>query len=145
MPSTDDIKAKLAAMRAELAELEDARQARDEDPAELLAVAERELADAKALDAAERAHGKLGVHVAAIKTPRGIVIVKRPNHLIFRQWSEEGKIDTNSCERLIWPCLVHPPRAVFDSIAEELPGVIAPITNLITRLAGAGAQQLSGK
>lgn len=146
MTTPQDPKARLAALRAQLAEVEAERDAAKDPEAEIRA-AELELANQTALFKAEREFGKLGLHIAGLKTPDGrLVIVKRANHLLFRKWSEEiASADTNKAEELIRPCLVYPTRDAFEAITEEFPGMIGVLANLIAKLAGVGAEQLSGK
>jgi pyruvate/2-oxoglutarate dehydrogenase complex dihydrolipoamide acyltransferase (E2) component len=140
-----DPKAELAAVRAQLAAIEQARQERDKDPAVLLAKAKRQLADEMAIADAERVHGAVGEGIACVYTPKGVVIVKRPHHLIFRRFADSGELTTAACEKLIGPCLVHPSKEAFEDLTEEFPGVIATLAALCTKLAGVGSEQASGK
>lgn len=144
MPDIDK-KAELAKLKAALAAVQADSTARDADTAldEELADAARALADAKAIAEAERALGKKCL--ATYDTPRGVVIVKRPNHLLFRKFMDAGEMTVAVCEELIRPCLVHPSRDVFDSYSEEYPAIIIPVANRIAQLAGSRSKDQLGK
>jgi hypothetical protein len=135
----------LAEVRARLAELAEARQQRHEDPEIALAKATQDLADAEAIDTAEREIGRVGDQIATYGTPRGVVIVKRPNHLLFRRFADAPQLTVAVCEELVLTCLVHPSRDVFEQLAEDFPGILAPLASKVSELAGVRAKDTSGK
>jgi DNA gyrase/topoisomerase IV subunit A len=145
MSTIEDKRAELAKLKALTSQVEASRAAQDEEKAldAEIAQAARQLADTKALAEAERTLGKKCI--GTYPTERGLVIVKRPNHLIYRRFADAGNMDTATCEELIRPCLVHPSREMFEAYAEELPGIIVPITQLLNTLAGFGRAGTAGK
>lgn len=137
----------LEVAKAELKALADAAQARVDaasDAAELASL-RRQIADAKAIASAEETHGPVGTRIARYDTDLGVVIVKRPNHLFYRQFTDAGKLDTNTCLTLVLRALVHPSREEFDRYAEEQPGIVIPLASLVAQLAGTRAAELSAK
>lgn len=142
---SNDLEARLAKARAEREAIENARQAREAEAAELARVeaAEREVADAKAiLDAEEKlGRGKF----ATVPTPLGVVIVKRPNHMHYRKFIGAKEIGPDDAERLVLTCLVHPSRAAFEQVAEEYPAVPMVAAGAVLDLAAGRQSEIAGK
>lgn len=148
---------KIAQAKAQLAELAAARAARETEAAAAreLADLQAQVRDAQIVDAAEKEHGPLasrdeagnlvGGSIARYDTPRGAVVVKRPSHLIFRRFTDAGKLNTDTCLGLIKPSLVHPPRDEFEAWVEEYPGIVLPLANLVSSLAGVRSTDTAGK
>jgi hypothetical protein len=107
--------------------------------------AEQSALDEEAIAKAEGEHGPVGARLRAVPTPLGVVIVKRPNHLMFRKFMDAGSLKTVDLEKLVRSCLVHPSAQVFDRILEEVPAVVAEIANECAALAGAQRKELGGK
>lgn len=145
MSSNDDLDARLAKARADMEELERAREERHAAAARLAKVeaAERDVEDAAAI---ARAEDELGVgKFATVRTPRGVVIVKGPNHMHFRKFVGAKEIGPDEAERLVLSCLVHPTRAAFEVIAEEYPAIPLLLAGAIADLAAGKHTELSGK
>jgi hypothetical protein len=141
--SKADVAARIAAARAELEELEKAREAREALAAESkLEELEREVADAKAIAKAEEEHG--AGKFAAVKTPLGVVIVKRPEHMHYRRFIGSKDIGIDDAERLVLTCLVHPSRAEFQRISEEYAAIPLEVAGRVLDLA-AGRHAEVGK
>jgi hypothetical protein len=141
----DELEARLAKARAEMEEVERAREARAaaESKRARVEAVERDVADAKAIAAAEE---KLGAgKFAAIKTPLGVVIVKRPNHMHYRKFIGAKEIGPDEAERLVLTCLVHPSRSAFEQIVEEYPAVPTIVASQIVDLAAGRQGEISGK
>lgn len=140
----------LAALRAARAEREAAAAAARDEAAVLQGIAVE-----KALAAAEAEHGPRALRdengklsdgeIAAFEAPGCVVIVKRPNHLIYRRFSDQSKLSTDACIQLIKPSLVHPDKDAFERLIESYPAVVLPVASLIQELAGARSADTSGK
>jgi hypothetical protein len=85
------------------------------------------------------------VHIAAVGTRLGVVIVKRPHVATYRKFQELADPKANDLENFVRPCVVYPDAAAFDRINDELPGVMGVAAKLIGRLAGAASEELMGK
>lgn len=142
-----ELEERLRKARAERARLEEERALREPELALLEQVEAEELAlkNAQAVADAEATHGPVGKKIRTVETSSGVVIVKRPNHLLFRRFQDSGKVSTDECERLVRPCLVYPDAATFDRWAEEEPGIIVRAANACAQLAGIRAEEVSGK
>ncbi|AKF06079.1 hypothetical protein [Sandaracinus amylolyticus] len=141
----DDLDARLAKARAEMEEVDRAREERASLDAKRARVeaAEREVADAKAIAAAEEKFGR--DKIATIKTPLGVVIVKRPNHMHYRKFIGAKDIGPDEAERLVLTCLVHPSRAAFEQIVEEYPAIPTIAATQVVDLAAGRQEELAGK
>lgn len=139
----DPTAARLAEINARLEQIELARS--EKEQAQRLAVAERALADAELIEKAEAEHGELKKMIDAVRTPIGVVIVKRPNHVVFRRFIDEGKVTTTALEKLVRHALVHPTLPQFESMLEELPAVLLDCANAVSRLAGIRSEETAGK
>lgn len=145
--SEEAIKARLEAVRARRAELEQAAAGRaaERSLAEQLEREERELKDREALDAAEAEHGALGRRIAAVHTDLGVVIVKRSNAVLFKRFQDKGSVKSEDLDKLVRPCLVYPDGGAFDRILDELPATLLRVANAVSELAGARAEEVAGK
>lgn len=142
-----DLEQRLAAIRAERAAIAERGQKRDANR-ELLdqvEAEERALKDEQAIEAAIEAHGPLGKKIAAVHTSLGVVIVKRPNHVLFKRFQDSGEATSDEFYKLVLPTLVHPARTVFDSLLEEQPGVLSRIASEVCLLAGVQLKAAAGK
>lgn len=140
-----DEEQRIAKAQAELEQLERQREERAAEAAKSarLAALERSVADAKAIAKAEE---DLGIgKFAAHKTPLGVVIVKRPNHMHYRKFIGSKDIGPDDAERLVLTCLVHPSRAEFQTLAEEYPAVPLEVASKVLDLAAGRQGELAGK
>lgn len=135
-----EVKAERARLAAERSARDEARTSDDEMEREL-----QGLADDQALAKAELEIGPVGKKLAVCKTPRGSVIVKKPNHVLFRRFQDSGADSTDEFEKLVRPCVVHPSPAAFDALLEEYPAALTAIATQVCALAGAQLKQLGGK
>lgn len=135
-----DINAKRAQFKAD----REAKRALPNAKQELERAA-RELADEEAVATAEDEHGEMGVHIMAVRTECGIVIVKRPAALIFRRFQDQGKSASQDLEKLVRPCLVHPNRESFDHYCDEQPATLLRVADAVAHLAGVRNTEVSGK
>lgn len=138
---------KLAEVRARRAELDRQRAERDAARAleEQLEVETRALADAEAIAKAEDEHGPVGKRIALVRTDLGVIILKRPNPVLFRRFQDQGKFTHEAIDKLVRPSVVHPDGATFDRIMDELPATMIACANAVTVLAGARTEEASGK
>lgn len=157
--SNDDteLEAELKRIRAEKAELDEQRAGKEKG--HLLRVqleqARRELSDAKAIADAEDAHGPVfivgetqeveGHKVAAVRTSHGVVIVKKPNHLLYRKFQDSGEANFKEFDKLTRPCVVHPTKEQWDHILDEEPAAMSRVASAVCLLAGARIKELQGK
>jgi type II secretory pathway component PulM len=144
---TEDATKKLEAVRAQRAELESKRNERAaaRSVAEQLELEERKLRDLQAITKAEDEHGTLGLKIAAVETPLGVVIVKRPNHVLFKRFQDSGATSTDDVDRIVRPHVVHPSLSEFDRILEELPATLMRCGDAVVRLAGFRAEEVQKK
>lgn len=142
-----DLKQRLETVRAERQKLADEREAREQERAlaDLVEQEERSLRNERAIAEAEAAHGALGKKIAAVEARSGVVIVKRPHHVLFRKFTDASKFTSDECEKLVRPSLVYPDKATFDSWAEEEPAIIVRAANACAMLAGVRGEEASGK
>lgn len=146
----DPVAAQLKATRAKLAALAEKRTqraaVREQDPANQLARAERDLADAEGLAAAEEKEGteedgKIGL----VKTDLGLIIIRRANPTAYRRHSDAGKTSCVAQEMLVRPCRVYPSVDRFDLIIQELPYVLTACADKVVELAGYQQKDTAGK
>ena len=114
--------------------------------AELLAEvekAEREALDAEAIAKAKAEHGDN--KIATIDTDLGVVIVKRPNPVLYKRFRDKESAKTSDLEQLVRPCLVHPDLSRWDAMLEEQPATLDRVADRVVFLAGFRGKELSGK
>lgn len=143
--SEADVEKEIAELNSRRAALELARERRAEqaDVARRLEEAKQAVFDEEALAKAEQEHGVR--RIAVVRTELGAVIVKRPHANTFRKFLDSGKTDTDTLEKLVRPCLVHPQLEGFEKIVAELPAVLGQVALAIGRLAGIRAEDIGGK
>jgi hypothetical protein len=134
----------IATRRAELAAARE-RRAEERAKQEAIGEAERALADDEALERAEIEIGPVGRMIAVVETPLGKIIVKRPHAAVFKRFQDRESKKTKDVEDFVVPCRVHPDRATFDKILEQLPGTLTRCANAAARLAGARVEEVSEK
>jgi hypothetical protein len=141
----DELQAKIAAARARKQAAEaalDEMQARDAGAAELEAV-ERDAADAEAILKAKSEHG--AARIACVATDMGVIILKRPHVAHFKKFQDLEAFKVADVERLVRPCVVHPPADTLDRILDEFPGVLAACAERVAYLAGVRRNDLAAK
>lgn len=146
----------LAELRAKRAALLAAKAARDveEGARAKLEQERRALRDEQALDEAEQKFGPAleygtgaadGRKIARVPTDLGAVIVKRPNHVLFKRFQDSGEANSAEFDKLVRPCLVHPDPATFDRFLEEQPAILVRVAGAVATLAGVRMKELAGK
>lgn len=142
------LQARLEAARAKRAELDGARAEREAASALEAEVEEeeRKLANAQAVADAEEKHGKVGKGIAVVPTSHGVIIVKKPNHVLFRKWRDDDEM--TSCakmEEFITPAVVYPSKAEFSRIINDQPALIDTVCTQVAALAGFKLKGAAGK
>ncbi len=147
MSEADDTVSELEKLKAELRAVEARRTERSlsSAAAEELAAVKLELANSRALEAAEAKYGALDDYIATYSTKLGVVIVRRPHHVIYKRFADKQKLDMEAIMPLIKNALAYPDYTTFEGWLEELPGIAVPIANVICRLAGVRTTEISEK
>lgn len=142
-------KERLEAARKAREELAASRKPSEDEALEAQA-AEEELAlkNEQAIAAAEKDNGKKAI--AVVRTDGDVIIVKRPNSVLFRKFTDEvskndGIASSDDQEKLVFSCLVYPDKPRFGAMAEEQPILIQRCLLAIADLAGAKRAELGGK
>jgi len=146
----------LAEAREKLAALTARKAVRDADAEALRSLEKVRLAlrDEEAIATAEEKHGQAleygsgpaeGRKVAIVRTDLGAVIVKRPNHVLFKRFQDSGEANAEEFDKLVRPCLVHPDGATFDRYVEDQPAILGRVAGAVATLAGIRMKELSGK
>lgn len=137
------------AAKARLEELREARREREAKTAAEDASVEvlREIRDEEAIAKAEGEHGPLGKRIAAMKTDAGVVILKRPHHLRWRELTSKpiDKISEADANALLKSCLVHPTGPELETLLETYPALNGELAALVLKLARGRAEEVSGK
>lgn len=160
MPDNDNAQKtaaqELAELREKLAVLAERKAARDveyEAKREIEKKA-REFRDEEAIAAAEDKHGQAleygsgsadGRKLAIVRTDLGAVVLKRPNHILFKRFQDSGEANAAEFDKLVRPCLVHPDSATFDRYLEDQPAILGRCAGAVATLAGIRMKELSGK
>lgn len=146
-----EIKAQLAAARAERAALDDTSKADDElrEAQEELRKEQHALALAKVLPELIAKHGDVGVGLTIINTRLGAVVLKRPPSSRWKVYQDLGiksGVNSNEVEKIIRFCRVYPDDAAFDVIVEELPAACGTgFIGALNLLVGAKREETEGK
>jgi hypothetical protein len=154
--TVDPIKAKLLALKEKREAIEAKREERIAKllPDEMLAEAERALADEEALEAAEAEHGPANEdsdettsrrRIAVVRTSLGIVILKRAEPVVMKAYRAEKKDTPEVTDKFVKPCLIYPDRRRFNEMVEEQPFILDRCANAIGVLAGVRVREVAGK
>jgi hypothetical protein len=141
-----ELEERLAKARADRAAVDAKRGERSklEELRKKVADEERAARDEAAIAAMEEKHGPLGEKIRAVYTACGVVIVKRPHHVLFKRY-QDSKGKAADVQQLIYPCIVHPTTDELDKIIEEQPAELIAIGNAVCTLAGVRNEEVSGK
>lgn len=145
---SNELQARLEQARARKEAAEQTRKARAAEAQVLLEVqeAEREAADAEAIDKAEREHGTTAEgKIAIIRTRLGVIILKPPHATLYKRFQDQAQATYTEVETLVRSCLVHPDSSAFDTLIRELPGVMVACGKAVNELAGLRTADLLGK
>lgn len=137
----------LLALRAKRAELEQAREARDERRERDREVeAERaKIRLEEAIAKAESEIGPVGSHLAIVDTDLGPILLRRPQPLKFRRFQDKADSKSEDVEALVRPCVVYPSAAEVDVILHDLPATLIRLGNAVAELAGYRAAEVTKK
>lgn len=138
--------ARLREVRAKIDALNEARERRNMMSVdEQIAIEERRLKEAEALDKLEQEHGKVGRDIQIVESDVGAVIVKRPTMAVYRRFQDSGTTETKDLENLVRPCVLHPSKAEFDQMIERLPMLLRHAADACVVLAGLRVKNLQAK
>ena len=135
--------ARLNALKLKRRALEEAREQRQAAATKADAIAEEEQAieDEEAIAKAEQEIGPERKKIYVVRTAAGVVIVKAPNHILFKRFVDTEDKDTVALERLVRPCLVYPPADRFDRMLESKAAILIKIADAVSWLAGWRAKE----
>jgi len=106
---------------------------------------EQEAEDEEAIFKAEQELGERGKKFATVRSPKGVIILKQPNPLKYRQFMDANKFTTTSVEAFILPCRVHPSGGRLDEILKEWPGLLQECADAVVELARGKRKEQEGK
>lgn len=106
---------------------------------------EREARDAPAIAKAEEEHGPIGEKIAVVKTGWGSVVLKRPNHVIFKRFQDKASAKSDDFLALVKPCVVYPDAKTVEVIVEEYPATLVDLADVVVELARGRAREVSAK
>ncbi len=154
--STSDLEKELAAVKAERAAREEAREAANREKALAAELAKQKrgiVEDEKFAELLE----EYGIgSIGRINTPHGMVVVKAPAPIVYRRLVDElalsehanpriRKSAHDSLEKAVRQCRVYPDPAKFDELAEKVPTLVVVATNMAVDLGRAEAAEEQGK
>lgn len=144
-PDTAELEARLAAAKArKLAAIKHTEESEASRQLVLdVEAAERDAADAEAVLRATEEHG--ADKIAKVYTALGVVIVKRPNPVLYKRFRDKESTKTADLEQLVRPCIVYPDASRWDLICEEQPATLDRVADHVVSLAGFRGKELSGK
>ena len=93
----------------------------------------------------EAQYGTEGRFIRRIDSPDGMVVVKRPAHVAYKQFVDNGKFTLDACNKLVLCCLVYPSKEAYTDLTDKSPAVVTAAANEIVKLAGFKAEDNSGK
>lgn len=148
--TTDEAAALQAELEAELAKLQaiEARRAereRSEKVRRELAETKRAVAEAEVIEQLEAKHGPLRKRLMRVDTDEGMIVVRKPDPLLYRRFVDQGKTSTEALSKLVRPHVVHPDKAAFDRIIEEVPAALVRCADAVCFLAGVRKEEAEGK
>jgi hypothetical protein len=137
---SDALKQKLAALKAQRAQLEAAKP--EPTIEELILIEERLIREAEAVASARL---KFGNKFATLQTPDGLVIVTRSGTVAFRQIQELENLNLERMQEFVTPCIYYPPREKTDKLCDDYPGAIPAMFAAISVLMGAVRNETAKK
>lgn len=112
---------------------------------------EREAKELEILDALESEHGQNRKDIYRQQTAEGMVVVKKPNHVLFRKFRAECSKSGSSMPsdenmmKLVRPHLLYPDRETFDRWIESSPHALVEACNAVAFLAGVRKEEVEGE
>ncbi len=104
---------------------------------------ERAASDMQKLAELEQEHG--AKRLLALETSQGMIVVRRPNNMLYKRFRDQGDAKTKDLEKLVRPCILHPDLGRFDNMVDEEPALLDRCANAVVKLAGFRAKEVSGK
>lgn len=107
---------------------------------------ERARIEAKGEEELAKAVAKHGrKRVGVVRSYTGFVVLKRPNHIKWRQFQDNAEVTMETIESLVRDCVTYPNAARLDSMFEEIPDLVQKCGHVVVELAKGTVQDLSGK
>ncbi len=156
----DDVKREMAELqdridksRAEREEIERGAEQRKKleklrDDAEL---EERTAKEAAAIERLEAEHGPNRKAIYCKQTAGGLVVVKKPQHLVFRKYRadvskrQNGVPTDEDLYKIVLPHLLYPEKEAFSALLESFPHALLQAANAVGWLAGARKEEVEGE
>ena len=103
----------------------------------------QELRNARAIDAAEEAHGTvLGKGLRAKAAPNGeIVIVKKPANATYRKYQDSKDKPEDAGRAFVKPCVVYPEPEAYKTLIDDYPGMLVGLIKACAELAGWSSEE----
>ncbi|NUP11218.1 MAG: hypothetical protein HOW73_34665 [Polyangiaceae bacterium] len=128
--------------RERLAKVETKRLLRDKRREAEEAV--REAEEAEVLEQLETEHGELGREIMAVRTPDGLIVVKRSPGVVWHRY-ENSKMKPSDREQLCLASVVYPDIAQYKKMVQGRPAVILLLTEKLQELYGFKRNEDAGK
>lgn len=141
-----ELAARQAKAEARLAAAEEKRAARVKDPA--LAALERleqEAEEAEAIADAEASYGPVDQDVKLVRSPRGLVIVRRPEYVAVKRFHDAAQSTVEAKDKLGRPCVVWPSKDRYAAMAANDVALVSKVADAAAWLAGFGRTKLEEK
>lgn len=90
-------------------------------------------------------HGVEGKGIFRVATELGMVVVKRPAFVHYKEFMNTEKHTDAECGKLVRRCVVYPDKDRLNAILEEQPAVLITLTKACAYLAGARKEEIEGK
>ena len=147
MSTVAELRKELEAARAaaENAESKRAEAAEIAQLKEQIEIEKRRAEEAAKLAELEAQYGTEGRFIRRIDSPDGMVVVKRPAHVAYKQFVDGNKFTLDACNKLVLCCLVYPSKEAYTDLTDKSPAVITAAANEIVKLAGFKAEDNTGK
>ena len=147
MSTVAELRKELEAARA-AAENAESKRAEAAEIAQLkgqIEIEKRRAEEAAKLAELEAQYGTEGRFIRRIDSPDGMVVVKRPAHVAYKQFVDGNKFTLDACNKLVLCCLVYPSKEAYTDLTDKSPAVITAAANEIVKLAGFKAEDNTGK
>lgn len=114
---------------------------------EEIARAKRQAEEEAALEVAEAEYGIIGKELRRVDTLDGMILVKRPERLLFKRFQDLDQRQVNAAEarKLVRPSVVYPPLERFDQMIEERSGILGECAIAVCELGGMKVKEIGGK
>lgn len=112
---------------------------------------EREAKEAAVLDEFEAQGEVVRKTIYAVRTPGGLVVVKRVPRMLYNQWIDGVSKRKNSTptdqdlNELVRPQLLYPDKGAFNALLDEYPHALRQCADAVIWLAGARKGELAGE